>query len=134
MFGLGLAFLPGGIEWHDSLIGGAVGYLVLLLIGVLGTWLIKKVSPGRLEEAGVDQAMGGGDIKMMMMIGAFLGVWGVALTIFLGSVLALLVFGPISAISKRLIPLGVFLAAGGGVAYAFGDAIVRWYLTSVVGL
>lgn len=132
--GVAMAFLPGGIEWLDAVVGAGVGYSVLLLVGVLGTWLIKKLSPGRLEEAGVDQAMGGGDIKMMMMIGAFVGVWGVALTIFLGSVLALLVFGPISAISKRLIPLGVFLAAGGGVAYAFGDTLVRWYLVSVVGL
>jgi prepilin signal peptidase PulO-like enzyme (type II secretory pathway) len=96
--------------------------------------VIKKLSPGRLEEAGVDQAMGGGDIKMVMMIGTFLGVWGVALTIFLGSLFALVVFGPISAISKRLIPLGVFLAAGAGMAYAFGDLMVGWYLTSVVGL
>ena len=132
--GLGLAFLPGGIDWMPAFIGAASGYLVLWLVGVLGTWMIKKISPGRLEEAGVDQAMGGGDVKMMMMIGAFLGPWGVALTVFLGSVLALLVFGPISAISKRLIPLGVFLAAGGGVAYVWGDAMVRWYLTSVVGL
>lgn len=134
VIGFAASFLPGGIGWLDSLIGAAVGYGVLWIVGVVGTWLIRRVSPGRLEEAGVDQAMGGGDIKMMMMVGAFLGVWGVALTIFLGSVLALLVFGPISAISKRLIPLGVFLAAGGGVAYAFGDVMVRWYLTSVVGL
>jgi leader peptidase (prepilin peptidase)/N-methyltransferase len=134
VLGFGLSFLPGGVGWLGSLVGGAVGYSVLLLIGVVGTWVIKKLSPGRLEEAGVDQAMGGGDIKMVMMIGTFLGVWGVALTIFLGSLFALVVFGPISAISKRLIPLGVFLAAGAGMAYAFGDLMVGWYLTSVVGL
>ena len=134
VLGIGMSFLPGGIDWRGSLTGAVVGYLVLWLVGLGGTWLIKKISPGRLEEAGVDQAMGGGDIKMMMMVGAFLGMWGVALTIFMGSVLALLVFGPISAISKRLIPLGVFLAAGGGVAYAYGDAMVAWYLSAVVGL
>lgn len=133
VIGLGMAFLPGGLDWLDALIGGVVGYATLWIVGVFGTWMIKKISPGRLEEAGVDQAMGGGDIKMMMMIGTFLGVWGVALTVFMGSVLALLVFGPISAISRRLIPLGVFLAAGGGVAYAWGDAIVAWYVSSVVG-
>lgn len=134
VLGVGLALLPGGLDLLDSVIGAGVGYLTLALVGVFGTWLIRRISPGRLEEAGVDRAMGGGDIKMMMMIGAFLGVWGVALTVFLGSVLALLVFGPISAMSKRLIPLGVFLAAGGGVAYAWGDVIVAWYLSSVVGL
>ena len=134
LLGVAMSFLPGGTDWLDSLIGAALGYSVLLLIGAVGTWVIKRVAPGRLEDAGVDRAMGGGDIKMMMMVGAFLGVWGVALTIFMGSVLALVVFGPISAISKRLIPLGVFLAAGGGVAYVWGDAMVRWYMTSVVGI
>ena len=134
MLGLAMSFLPGGPAWLDSLIGAAVGYSVLLLVGAVGTWVIKRVAPRRLEDAGVDRTMGGGDIKMMMMVGAFLGVWGVALTIFMGSVLALLVFGPIFAISKRPIPLGVFLAVGGGVAYAWGDAMVRWYVTSVVGI
>lgn len=128
VLGIGLAFLPGGLGWLEGLIGAAVGYAVLWLVGVMGTRLIKKISPGRLEEAGVDQAMGGGDVKMMMMIGAYLGVWGVALTTFLGSILALLVYGPISAFSKRLVPLGVFLAAGAAVAYAWGDQMIAWYL------
>jgi leader peptidase (prepilin peptidase)/N-methyltransferase len=134
VLGFGLALLPGGPGWLDSAIGGAVGFGVLWLVGVLGTRLIRKISPGRLEEAGVDQAMGGGDVKMMMMVGTFGGIWGVALTIFLGSVLALLVFGPVSMISKRLVPLGVFLAAAGGVAYQWGEPIIAWYLTSVVGM
>jgi len=68
------------------------------------------------------------------MIGAFLGIGGVALTVFLGSVLALVVFGPISMISNRLVPLGVFLAAGGDVTYAWGQLILEWYTTSVIGL
>jgi len=134
VLGFGLSFLPGGLGWLPSLIGGAVGFAVLWLVGVLGTRLIKKISPGRLEEAGVDQAMGGGDVKMMMMVGTFVGIWGVALTIFLGSVLALLVFGPVSMVSKRLIPLGVFLAAAGAIAYQWGEPIINWYTTSVVGM
>jgi leader peptidase (prepilin peptidase)/N-methyltransferase len=129
-----LALLPGGPTWLESLIGGVVGYSVLWLVGVVGTGIIKRLSPGRLERAGVDQAMGGGDVKMMMMIGTFVGVWGVALTVFLGSVLALVVFGPISMISKRLVPLGVFLAAAGAVTYAWGEQIINWYLVSVVGM
>jgi len=134
VLGVGMAFLPGGIDWLPSIIGAAVGYAVLWLVGVGGTWMIKKLSPGRLEEAGVDQAMGGDDIKMMMMVGAFLGVWGVAQTVFLGSLLALLVFGPISTISKRLIPLGVFLAAAAAISYAWGEQMLSWYLTRIVGL
>lgn len=143
--GLALAFLPGGIEWIPAFVGAAAGYAVLWLVGVLGTWLIEKLSPGRLEEAGVDQAMGGGDIKMMMMIGAFLGPWGVALTVFLGSVLALLVtmgravfsmvlVGTDEEAFTRLIPFGVFLAGGGGIAYVWGEALVGWYMSAVVGM
>ena len=132
--GIGLAFLPGGIEWRSALIGAAIGYLVLWLVALVGTWVMKRLFPGRLEEAGVDTAMGGGDIKMMMMVGAFVGVWGVAETLFIGSVLALIVFAPLASFSKRLIPLGVFLAAGGAVTYVWGDAMLNWYLTQVVGL
>jgi leader peptidase (prepilin peptidase)/N-methyltransferase len=132
--GVALSLLPGGLTWQDALLGGLVGYGVLWLVGVAGTALIKRLSPGRLEAAGVDQAMGGGDVKMMMMVGTFVGIWGVALTVFLGSVLALLVFGPISWVSKRLVPLGVFLAAGGGVAYAWGEQLIAWYLSTVVGM
>ena len=144
--GLAMAFLPGGLEWMPAFVGAALGYGLLWFVGVGGTWLIRKMSPGRLEEAGVDQAMGGGDVKMMMMVGAFLGPWGVALTVFLGSVLALV--GTLLRVTAatlkaqaegedvfgRLIPFGVFLAGGAGIAYVWGDAMVRWYLTSVVGL
>jgi leader peptidase (prepilin peptidase)/N-methyltransferase len=143
--GLATAFLSGGIDGPMSFAGAALGYGLLWLVGVLGTWIIRKLSPGRLEEAGVDQAMGGGDVKMMMMVGAFVGPWGVGLTVFLGSVFALAVTlvrslmaharaGSGEEAFHRLIPFGVFLAAGGGVSYVWGDAMVRWYLESVVGL
>ena len=134
VLGFGMSFLPGGIDWLGSLVGAVVGYVLLWLVAVGGTWIMKRLFPGRLEEAGVDQAMGGGDINMMAMVGAFVGTWGVAETLFLGSVLALLVYAPISSLSKRLIPLGVFLAAAGAVTYAWGQALLTWYLTSVVGL
>jgi leader peptidase (prepilin peptidase)/N-methyltransferase len=143
--GLAMAFLPGGIDWMPAFIGAALGYGVLWFVGVAGTWMIRKISPGRLEEAGVDHAMGGGDVKMMMMVGAFLGPWGVALTVFLGSVLALLgtlaralaagvLKGTDEDAFDRLIPFGVFLGGGGAIAYVWGGQMVSWYLTSVVGL
>ena len=132
--GLTLSFLPGGVGFLQSLLGAAVGYGTLWLVAVGGTWVIRRLFPGRLEEAGVDQAMGGGDVKMMAMVGSFVGVWGVVETVFLGSVLALLVFGPVASLSKRLIPLGVFLAAAAAVSWVWGEAMMRWYLTRVVGL
>ena len=66
-----------------------------------GTWLFKQ------------EAMGGGDIKMMAMVGAFLGWQGVLLTIFLGALLGSLIFVPLTlAGSKKLVPFGIFLALG----------------------
>jgi leader peptidase (prepilin peptidase)/N-methyltransferase len=145
VIGFGMSFFAGGIGWTQSLMGAAAGYGVLWFVGATGTWMIKRLQPGRLEEAGVDQAMGGGDIKMMAMVGSFLGLWGVALTIFLGSVVALVTIlsraifamaksGTESDELERLIPFGVFLAAGGGVAWVWGAALVNWYLSSVIGL
>lgn len=130
--GLGASLLPLGPTLPQALIGAVGGYVLLWLVGTGGTWVIRRLSPGRLEEAGVDSALGGGDVKMMAMVGAFLGIWGVATTLFLGSVLALVVFAPISAITKRLIPLGIFLAAGAAVSYAWGEPLLAWYQTHVL--
>jgi len=143
--GLGAALLPGGIDPAAAVIGAVAGYGALWLVGVLGTLLIRKLSPGRLEDAGVDRAMGGGDIKMMMMVGAFVGPWGVALTVFLGSVLALAVTLSRALIAlvrsgadedafNRLIPFGVFLAGGAGISYVWGPDMVTWYLETIVGV
>lgn len=57
-------------------------------------------------------ALGAGDIRMMAMVGAFLGVEGVALTTLAGSVIALLAWLPLSLGLRQMVPLGVFLAAG----------------------
>jgi leader peptidase (prepilin peptidase)/N-methyltransferase len=72
--------------------------------------------------------MGGGDIKMMAMVGSFVEWKGVLLTIFLGALLGSLIFVPLSLKKKRLVPFGVFLALGAAVTWAFGDAIIAWYL------
>ena len=76
--------------------------------------------------------MGGGDIKMMAMVGAFLGMPGVLLTIFLGALLGSVIFGPISFKTGKLVPFGIFLAAGAAVTYGWGDAIIGWYVTSIL--
>jgi leader peptidase (prepilin peptidase) / N-methyltransferase len=132
--GLGLALLPGvRLTVGRAALGAAIGFGTMWVIAVGGTWLVNVLRPGRLEEAGVDRALGGGDVKMMGLVGAFLGAWGVALTVFLGSLFALVVFGPISYFTKRLIPLGIFLAAGAALTYGWGDAIVTWYRTEILG-
>lgn len=114
--GLAAAFLPGGIEWLDAWIGAAVGFFLLWFVAWAGTRVFGK------------EAMGGGDIKMMALVGAFLGSWGVLLTLFLGSLLGAVIFGPISWRTGKLVPFGIFLAVGAATTYLFGEALIGWYL------
>jgi leader peptidase (prepilin peptidase)/N-methyltransferase len=119
--GLALALLPGPPSILTSLLGAALGFGVLLAVGLLGEWIFKK------------PAMGGGDIKMMAMVGAFLGPAGAMLTIFLGAVAGTLVFAPISLKKKREVPFGVFLGLGAAIAFLFGGALVDWYANTLFG-
>ena len=82
---------------------------------MIGEWVFKE------------EAMGGGDVKMMTMVGAFVGWQGVLLTVFLGALLGTLIFVPLTLRKKRLVPFGVFLALGAAAAFVAGDAIVTWY-------
>jgi len=121
VIGFALAFVSPEITWLESLIGAAVGFFLLWGVAWAGEKIFRK------------EAMGGGDIKMMALIGAFLGGWGVALSLFLGSLLGALIFGPISMRTGRLVPFGIFLALGAGVTYLFGDAIIDAYMTWAFG-
>jgi leader peptidase (prepilin peptidase)/N-methyltransferase len=105
--------------WHAlvlALIGAALGFVLLYAVGWLGTKWLKQ------------DAMGGGDIKMMAMVGAFTGWTGVLLTVFLGAVVGVLVFGPVHLFRReKLIPFGIFLALGGAATWLAGDALIAWY-------
>jgi leader peptidase (prepilin peptidase)/N-methyltransferase len=118
VMGLALSFAPGGIGWKDAFLGAVLGYGLLWLVAVLGEWAFKK------------PAMGGGDIKMMAMVGAFLGPMGVLLTIFLGALFGTLIFAPISMRTGKLVPFGIFLALGAAITEPFGQAMIDWYVRS----
>src|SRR6266516_2113769 len=108
--------LVGGVQgFLQALLGAAVGFVLLWLVGMAGTWVFKE------------EAMGGGDVKMMAMVGSFVGWRGVLLTVFAGAALGSLIFIPLSIKKKRLVPFGVFLAVGAVVAFVFGNAIIAWY-------
>lgn len=114
--GLVLALAAGWSAVLTALIGAASGFGILMLVAWAGEKAFRK------------EAMGGGDIKMMAMVGAFVGWQGVLLTIFAGSLLGTLVFLPLRLFGKNvLVPFGVFLAAAAGITFVFGDEIVRWY-------
>lgn len=76
--------------------------------------------------------MGGGDIKMMAMVGALMGWKSVFLTVFLGSLTGA-VFGIFLMITqgkgrKTKIPFGPFLALGTIITLFYGQEIYSWYL------
>ena len=75
--------------------------------------------------------MGGGDIKLLAMIGAFIGWKGVLLTIFMASAIGTLV-GMIAMLKekknmKMRIPFGPFLALGAVIFIFFGNELILWY-------
>jgi leader peptidase (prepilin peptidase)/N-methyltransferase len=117
--GLALSLLPGPPTLLTSALGAALGFLALLAVGVMGEWAFKK------------PAMGGGDMKMMALVGSFLGPAGAMLTIFLGAVAGTLIFGPVSLKTKKEVPFGVFLALGAAITFLFGEALIDWYRTAV---
>lgn len=116
----GLFMKPPGIV--GALIGLAVGGGALLGIAYLGEWLFKK------------EAMGGGDVKMAAMMGAFVG-WQKILLIFMGgAVIGMIVSIVWMAVSEkirkeRLIPFGPFLAIASVAVLSYGDEIVQYYIS-----
>ncbi|MGD8279025.1 MAG: prepilin peptidase [Gemmatimonadota bacterium] len=128
VIGLGLAAIPGGMPLVDSIIGAAGAYLLFWLVKLGAEKLFRK------------PALGVGDIHMMAMVGAFLGIGGALLTILLGAVLGLVIGVPILMRRRGLqplgsyMPLGTFLALGAAIAHGWGPVIIDWYLVRVLGV
>jgi leader peptidase (prepilin peptidase) / N-methyltransferase len=117
-FGFSL-FLPPG--WAASLLG--------ILLGGGSLWLIAETYY-RLR--GVE-GMGMGDVKMLAMIGAFLGWQLTLVTLVLASMLGALVGLGLMAVSRdnrmRALPFGTFLALGALTASLAGEPLLEWYLS-----
>ena len=111
-----LFFEPG---WRSSLIGVAAGGGVLWAIG-------EAYFRIRGEEG-----MGFGDVKMLAMIGAFLGWQLMLVTLLLASLAGSIIGGTMIAIDrgnmKYALPLGSFLALGAIVATHLGYPLIEWY-------
>jgi leader peptidase (prepilin peptidase)/N-methyltransferase len=105
----------------NALVGFVVGGGALLAVAYLGEWMFKK------------EAMGGGDIKMAAMMGAFVG-WQKVLLIFLGGALVGMIVSLVWILfskkvrSERLIPFGPFLALAALIVVIYGDQILRYYI------
>jgi leader peptidase (prepilin peptidase)/N-methyltransferase len=103
-----------------SILGIALGAGVLYTIAT-GYYLLRR-----------EEGMGMGDVKMLAMIGAFLGWKAVLLTLVLSSFAGAIVGVGLLAFSRGgmryALPFGTFLALGALVAMLAGDSILNWYL------
>lgn len=109
---------PGTI---DSIVGLFLGGGLFYLVAVLSLAILKK------------EGMGGGDIKLIAMIGAFLGWKGMLLTIFLaacsGSVIGILLILIQGRNRAEPIPFGPFLALGAVISLFWENGLLRWYFS-----
>jgi leader peptidase (prepilin peptidase)/N-methyltransferase len=119
--GIAAAFLPGFPRPADAIIGAVAGGGFLFLILYAYEKLMK------------DEGMGMGDVKLMAMIGAFLGWQALPVTILVASATGTLT-GVAFAVTrgepvrKFPVPFGPFLALGAVVHIFFGVEIILWYL------
>ena len=109
------------ISLADALLGAAFGSGLLWLVAEFYFRLRKR------------EGMGLGDVKMMLMAGAFLGLKRTLLTILAGSVLGS-VLGLAFMMAKRKdsdyeLPFGTFLGMAAVLVMFFGTPLVNWYLS-----
>lgn len=103
------------IPWYMSLLGALAGFLFMVLVA----WYGKK----RFKQ----EAMGGGDIKLYALVGLFLGIELVFLSLFFAAVTALLT-GRTLLRNMNPIPFVPFIFAGSVLAYVFGPTLLEWYM------
>jgi leader peptidase (prepilin peptidase)/N-methyltransferase len=100
-----------------SLLGVLAGGGAIYAMGILGDFLFKK------------ESMGGGDVKLMAMVGAFLG-WKLAILTFFLAPFFGAVYGIVEKIRTKdtAIAYGPFLVAGAFISLFWGDAILAWMM------
>jgi len=108
------------ITFFNSFLGALLGGGSLFLVAIVYQWLFKR------------EGMGGGDVKLLAMIGAFLGWKAVILTIllssFIGSVTGIILMILKGKDFKYAIPFGPFLSLGAVIALFYGERMIWWYL------
>jgi len=119
LVGIALSFLPGHVHWIDSLIGALGGGGVLYLVAVV----FKKVT-GR-------EGMGGGDVKLLAMLGAWMGWRSLPFIVLISSFSGILIGGGALLMAGKgyrvRIPFGPFLSLGALITFFFGPQLVGWY-------
>ena len=110
----------------SRVLGAVIGAGIIILIAVAGKAVFRK------------EAMGGGDIKLMAMIGIYLGWWPhIPITLISASLFGSII-GVVLIIASRKkmesrIPFGPFLAVGALLSLLYGEALWTWY-SNLMGL
>lgn len=116
-----LTFLVPWLSWRDSLVGILVGGGSLACVAG-GYYLVTRT-----------EGMGMGDIKLLAMLGAFMGWKAILPIIFLGSLVGSLIGVPLMLIKgsngKLAIPFGPFLSLGAVIYLLWGPFLWAWYLS-----
>ncbi|MBS0167865.1 MAG: prepilin peptidase [Nitrospira sp.] len=127
--GIVIGLISAGTILPLGLVNGIIG----LLVGGGILWLLAWASPYLFGKEG----MGGGDIKLLAMVGAFLGWKPAVMTIMLGSFLGSVVGVTLIAakVMRRedYIPFGPFLVCGALVSLFFGQSLLDWYQGLLAG-
>ena len=122
--GWGVSFLPGGISWSDSLVGLVAGGGSLYLVATVYARITGR------------EGLGGGDIKLLAMIGAWMGWQSLPLIVLMSSLSgavigsAFILMGGKGA--RTQIPFGPFLSLGALAYLFFGRHISLWYFNMFV--
>lgn len=127
-----------GIDVVAALRGSVAGAGAFAALGALWWWIADWRSEDRrapIEEAGTPSddeepvAMGFGDVKLALPLGAMLGWEG-----FLVSLLLAVLLGAVVGVTQRalggsrFVPFGPFMVLGGVIALVVADPLIRWYL------
>jgi leader peptidase (prepilin peptidase)/N-methyltransferase len=123
VIGFGASYFLPWLTWKDSLMGIVLGGGSLLLVATVYEAITKK------------EGMGGGDIKLLAMMGAFLGWRSVPFIIFAGSLAGSIIGISVMTARKQdarlSIPFGPFLAFGAVLYIFFGRQIIHWYFITM---
>jgi leader peptidase (prepilin peptidase)/N-methyltransferase len=119
LLGLGISFFLNHVYWLDSLIGIVGGGGFLFLVAFIFERLTGK------------EGMGGGDVKLLAMIGAWLGWQALPLIILISSLAGTVIGGGALMLTGKgyrvKIPFGPFLAISALISLLFGNELTHWY-------
>jgi len=120
IIGFALSFIVPYISYLNSILGIIAGGGIIFLIALAGLAIFKK------------EAMGGGDVKLSAMIGAFIGwkyiIVSLFIGFFIGAIAGILLI--LLKIRSRddLVPFGPFIVLGSFITLLWGENILSWYL------